>query len=388
VKVEVASCLLEPDDVTQVTPSSEPPFAPSWLAHGQIPCVNGLRAISMVLLVLAHSSLAPGSLPPFLVKVGEVGLEMVFVISGFLMTLLLKREWNRTQTISIRSFYMRRSLRIIPAHAFFLLVMFMFQFLGFLSAPPRAWVVSMTYTSSIIPGYSWDLGHTWSLSIEGIFYLFWPFLFLAVRKQRAFLAFIGCFVMSTLVPFSFFCLSWCGVDFGCFDLGNLTWLNCIFVGCCLALLATSPVYQPTLLKFARPFRWLLLGSLSLLALLRAVSIQLAHYKIIGLCNVFLSPTIESVLLAILVWICVTNRDSAVFRILNSRPFHFVGVMSYSIYLWQQPFTNPDRSGWIFRFPFNLLAIGLFAVVSYVLIESPFLKAKYRSSRPDLAQGVP
>jgi peptidoglycan/LPS O-acetylase OafA/YrhL len=95
-----------------------------------------------------------------------------------------------------------------------------------------------------------------------------------------------------------------------------------------------------------------------------------------------------VLLAILVWICVTNRDSVVVRILNSWPFHFVGVMSYSIYLWQQPFTNPDRSGWIFRFPFNLLAIGLFAVVSYVLIESPFLKAKYRSSRPDLAQGVP
>jgi peptidoglycan/LPS O-acetylase OafA/YrhL len=388
VKVEYASCVREPDDVTQVTHSSEPPCAPSWLANGQIPCLNGLRAISILLVVICHLSHTPGSLPPFLSQIGGVGVEMFFVISGFLITLLLKREWNRTQTISLQNFYIRRSLRIIPAYAFFLFVMFMFQLLGFLSAPPRAWVGAMTYTSSIIPGYAWDLGHTWSLSIEEIFYLFWPFLFLAVRKQRPFLAFIVCFVIGTLVPFSFCCLAWCRVDFGGFDLSNLTRLNCIFVGCCLALLATSPTYQHALLKFARPFRWLLFGSLSLLLLVRAASILLGHYKIIGLYNFFLSPPVESVLLAILVWVCVTNRDSVLFRILNSRPFHFVGVLSYSIYLWQQPFTNPERSGWIFEFPFNLLAIGLLAMVSYVLIESPFLKAKCRFSRVDLAPAVP
>jgi peptidoglycan/LPS O-acetylase OafA/YrhL len=387
--VNVADALhvREPDDVTQVTPASER-ACPRWLAQGQIPCLNGLRAISILFVVIAHLIHKPGPLPPFLIQIGEIGVEMFFVISGFLITLLLKREWNRTQTISLRNFYMRRSLRIIPAYACFLLVMFMFQFLGFLSAPPRAWVGAVTYTSSIIPGYAWDLGHTWSLSIEEMFYLFWPFLFVAVRRQRSFLAFMFCFIVTTFVPFCFWCLTFIGVEFGYFNLGNLTRLTCIFVGCCLALLATSRTYQHALLKCARPFRWLLFGSLSVLVLVRAASIFLAHYKITGLYKAFLSPTIDSVLLAIVVWVCVTNTDSVLSRILNSRPFHVVGLLSYSIYLWQQPFTNPERSGWIFQFPFNLVAIGVLAVVSYVLIESPFLKAKCRFSRDELAPAVP
>jgi peptidoglycan/LPS O-acetylase OafA/YrhL len=81
-------------------------------------------------------------------------------------------------------------------------------------------------------------------------------------------------------------------------------------------------------------------------------------------------------IAIVVWIdwCLRFPDSWVGRILNARPIAFVGVLSYSIYLWQQPFLPEFRT---FRFPLSIMCIGAVATTSYYVIERPMLRVRVR-----------
>jgi peptidoglycan/LPS O-acetylase OafA/YrhL len=92
-------------------------------------------------------------------------------------------------------------------------------------------------------------------------------------------------------------------------------------------------------------------------------------------------SVEAGWAAVVVWGCVSNSDSRVGRWLDARPLALVGVLSYSLYLWQQPFMNPyNPSAWFCRWPLNLvLAVGC-ALLSYRLIERPFLRRKARLSR--------
>jgi peptidoglycan/LPS O-acetylase OafA/YrhL len=81
-------------------------------------------------------------------------------------------------------------------------------------------------------------------------------------------------------------------------------------------------------------------------------------------------------IAIAVWIdwCLRYPESHVGRVLNARPVAFVGVLSYSIYLWQQPFLRPGHT---LRFPLSILCIGALALVSFFLIERPMLRLRAR-----------
>jgi peptidoglycan/LPS O-acetylase OafA/YrhL len=92
-------------------------------------------------------------------------------------------------------------------------------------------------------------------------------------------------------------------------------------------------------------------------------------------------------IAIAVWIdwCLRFPDSRVGRILNARPIAFVGVLSYSIYLWQQPFL---REGHTLRFPLSILCIGAVALASYFCIERPMLRLRARiEGRPTHQRGT-
>src|SRR5215203_5514786 len=99
----------------------------AWLEGGRVPCLDGLRAVSIILVLLEHSSLTHGfplSRATRLGDLGHIGVSMFFVISGFLITMLLGREWTRAGSISLSGFYWRRALRILPAYLAFLAVIF------------------------------------------------------------------------------------------------------------------------------------------------------------------------------------------------------------------------------------------------------------------------
>lgn len=118
---------------------------PIRVLRGRLPCLDGLRALSILLVIFAHSG---AQIPIFSKLDGHSGVTCFFVISGFLITLLLLRERERTGKISLKAFYLRRSLRILPAYLFYLGVIAVAQLGGLVHCPWQDWLASFTYTSS------------------------------------------------------------------------------------------------------------------------------------------------------------------------------------------------------------------------------------------------
>jgi peptidoglycan/LPS O-acetylase OafA/YrhL len=350
-----------------------------WLLHGTVPSLDGLRALSILLVLLGHVGMGRHSPLAWLPRAEDVGVEMFFVISGFLITLLLERERRRTGTVSLRAFYVRRCLRIVPAYAFFLLSLYAAGRIFGTPPPPRDWVAVLSYTSNVALTTSWDLKHTWSLSVEEQFYLVWPMLFLLLGRRRAGLVCLavvaaGPGVRAALDHFWFAGRGGLGVKL--FALGRA---DCLAAGCCLAIAATAPGPGRLLRRCVRRPVLLVLVAAALLALAKAVPSLGAGHRWAFVYDAYAAPSAHCVLMAALLWGCVHSTGSPLYRLLNSGPARFVGVLSYGLYLWQQPFTNPDATRWVCRFPLNVAAALLMACLSYTLIESPFLRLKRRFS---------
>ena len=159
------------------------------------PSLNGLRALSIFFVLFHHlglkNNLFAGTagvawLVPFtnFIRDGQLGVNVFFVISGFLITSLLLNEEAETGTVSLKNFYIRRTLRIFPAYYFLLLVYFVLQRMGVIYVPHSSWVTAITYTKYTNWFADWYTSHAWSLSIEEQFYICWPFIFLAGKSAR------------------------------------------------------------------------------------------------------------------------------------------------------------------------------------------------------------
>src|SRR5579871_4579551 len=140
----------------------------------QLPSLNGLRAISITIVILDHLLRLNLRLSTWLSLCplfdGGLGVNVFFVISGFLITSLLLAEERVTGTISIKNFYIRRIFRIFPAYYFLLLAYAYLAWLGYLNIRPVFWIMLLTYTRYIrILGEIYT-AHAWSLSVEENFY--------------------------------------------------------------------------------------------------------------------------------------------------------------------------------------------------------------------------
>jgi peptidoglycan/LPS O-acetylase OafA/YrhL len=160
------------------------------------PDIDGLRAFAVMAVVLFHAGLdaVPG---------GFVGVDIFFVISGYLITNLLLREHERTSTINLREFYIRRAFRIFPAAFLFLAVVIVLYWRDmhwYHIASAVFYVANMDITRP------WIFGHLWSLSIEEQFYLLWP---LAMKKwHRHKVAILICVFLATPVFRTRFAAQW------------------------------------------------------------------------------------------------------------------------------------------------------------------------------------
>ena len=153
--------------------------------------LDGLRAIAVACVLVAHASDSPDN-PTLLYRIalelrlGALGVKLFFVISGFIITWLLLREERRHGDISLRFFWLRRSVRIIPPLAGYLAVVFLLSFFFQHIAPnPRDYLAAITFSWGWWADVeNWWVGHTWSLSIEEQFYALWPLAFtLLIRKS-------------------------------------------------------------------------------------------------------------------------------------------------------------------------------------------------------------
>jgi peptidoglycan/LPS O-acetylase OafA/YrhL len=157
----------------------------------RVPCLDGLRAISISLVLLDHlpgCSGFPISLEQEhawkLSGVGTLGVGVFFVISGYLITTLLLRELTNRGGIDLGKFYFRRTLRIFPAYFALVGLVGGLAAAGVIQLLPGDLLHAVTYTMNYHSPRAWWLGHAWSLAVEEQFYLLWPAVLLLFGRER------------------------------------------------------------------------------------------------------------------------------------------------------------------------------------------------------------
>jgi peptidoglycan/LPS O-acetylase OafA/YrhL len=160
----------------------------------RFPSLNGWRAISILLVLGNHTPVIPGFPPEhryfFTTWIdGNLGVRFFFSISGFLITWLMLAEEAEYKRVSLKNFYIRRSLRIWPVYFAYVAVSLVLQVTGRCSQSADAWRGVLTFTRNFhdetagAPG-DFVTAHLWSLSIEEQFYLFWPFIFCFIGARQ------------------------------------------------------------------------------------------------------------------------------------------------------------------------------------------------------------
>ncbi len=344
---------------------SKPPVVSA--KTGRLPSLDGLRAISIVLVVVGHLDGTHG-FGHWNAGIGDyahLGVVIFFVISGFLITSLLLSEHARTGRISLRLFYLRRSLRIFPASYAYLAAVTLLWLTGIVSLQARDFWHAVTYTVNYLPGRSWLVGHLWSLSVEEQFYLLWPFTFVALGPRRATWAAAGVIVLAPAARAAsrLFLIGTPAYDLPMFPMVA----DSLATGCLLAKTKDWLEKQGWYLELFRPVASFLL-LMSILFINRYEGHSVVRILGSSLINVFL---------AILIHRSVYNANDRMGQALNWKPVAFLGVLSYSLYLWQQIFLNRDSTRWLNAFPQNLVCAIAAALGSYLLLEKPLLKLRHR-----------
>lgn len=299
---------------------------------------------------------------------GNLGVNVFFVLSGFLITRLLLFEEEYAGAISIRSFYWRRIFRILPAYYFFLLFLLVMQLLDKIQISDSSWLTAITFTKYLNWSQDWFTSHVWSLSIEEFFYLFWPlvFRFSKLVRSRVALLFI---LISPLSKLIFLFTHWTFLT----DVPLFNRMDAIAVGCFFALhrkwfevflKALSPrAFGICLFVFlgCRTLPWIL-GNFH-----REALNQLLH--------IFYGSAIN-MMIALVLMASTQLKQGIVHSLLNAGPLPFLGRISYSLYLWQQ-FYLYNGSLRVNSFPLNLIYLFLTALFSWYVIERPFLDWRQR-----------
>ena len=333
----------------------------------RIPSLDGLRALGIVLVLISHlldsGGAAPWLAPLWHVHPGFLGVRTFFVLSGYLITTLLIREATRTGTVNLRRFYLRRALRIMPAYYAFLLALGVATVLGAVAIPASSFVSAATYTSNYFATV-YPVGHSWSLAVEEQFYILWPGALAALGLRRGFRLAAAVLVIGPV----------CRV--AALQLGNAWPNNPTFSFECVAdALATGCLlarYRDRLatLGWYRALSGKLGG-----AVWPAVVVVLAWTNVshpmfaaaigITLINFFIAGAVD--------W-CMRNPAGLVGRVLNARPVVYVGVLSYAIYLVQQPFL---QEGTRLSPIASLSLVAAAALLLHYLVELPGMAYRRR-----------
>ncbi len=338
------------------------------MAHqsaGRIPSLDGLRAISIAAVLLGHLTGTvgfPGWIAPLVegryVDLAHLGVRVFFVISGFLITGLLIHELEKTGTVSLSRFYVRRTLRIFPAYFALLGVLVLLHAWGFIAVPRSDFIHAVTYTVNYDAHRVWQIGHLWSLAVEEQFYLLWPAaVVLAGTRRSARRIAIGVMCIAPLVRVTLATLG----HLSLIDTSFETACDAIATGCLLAL------YRDELELHAWYGRAVESRWIGPAVILTGLLISTRYRS-----GLLLGETVVNVGVALVLDRCVRRPAGAAGRVLNSKLLVYVGRLSYSLYLWQQLFLNRAASTLINRFPVNLALTAVCAVVSYYAVEKPFL----------------
>lgn len=357
-------------------PNMHAPSLP--ISNGRIPCLDGMRAISILGVAYAHAHATRGfpHIPglSMLGDLGNLGVRVFFVISGFLITFLLLKESDKNGKISLRGFYERRIIRIFPAFYGYLLVIGILALAGVVAMDWSDFEFAAVYLINFVAKKSWAVGHLWSLSVEEQFYLLWPTLIVLAGWRRALGLAIGSVLLAPLLRVAWWYLFPTQQDLATKAFPTIC--DAIATGCVLACLRDKLSEWKLYNQFVSSW-WFLLVPCAIMASNALASHTRPDYLI--------GQTIRNVGIALCLDWFMRYPESRVGRILNLRPIVWLGTLSYSFYLWQQLFLDRHSDALWCRFPFNLGFTFLAALASFYLIEQPFLRLRARRYLPRLAE---
>ncbi|NUP12172.1 MAG: acyltransferase [Polyangiaceae bacterium] len=348
----------------------------------RIPCLDGLRAISIAMVIAAHMEgtmthdwTGPMALSDDLpmgdfVDLGSLGVRVFFVISGFLITKLLIEEQARTGTISLQKFYFRRAFRIFPAFAFVVGAIAIAGHFGWIKLRVGDVFHALTFTMNYHHDRAWELGHVWSIAVEEQFYLVWPALLIYLRPRGALIAAAATMLVTPIVKVA----TWKFFPDHRAGIGETfqTVADTLATGAVLALVRDRINAQSW---FARAQSH---GAAPIV--LFATAVAMHHLHTHASFGFTLGETLTNISIALCIDACARNPGSLVGRFLEQKPLVFAGTLSYSIYLVQQPFLYRDNHAWWASFPANLGFVLGAALVSYYLVEKPFLGLRMKLER--------
>lgn len=356
----------------------------------QIPSLNGMRALSIGMVIVAHGATTHGA-PAWMdhsvfTSLGNVGVRFFFLISGFLITTLLLRDIERNGHVRLKTFYVRRAYRILPAVLVYIGVMWALYLAGVIdlryrvqthqtlaSAIPDL-LHALTFTSNYLHDYNWYYNHLWSLSVEEQFYLLWPLALIAfgVRRAVPFACFI--LVLSPLLRLAMYLSNW-GPEIALSREFQAV-ADALATGCLSALLFNRLTERPWFMRLVGTPAVPIAGLCIALGYGSAFVYRPAAY-------VF-GQTVANLGIALLLQHVVRFPDAWLGRLMNWRVLTRIGVMSYSLYLWQEPFLYFQSHAWATGFPVNIVLLAVAAWASYHFVEQPFLRLKERRA----GAGVP
>lgn len=341
-----------------------------------------MRALSVIFVILTHLGIYgvavnAGYLSDTLAPIisGTTGVQIFFVLSGFLITSLLIHEHKQTGTVSLKGFYFRRAFRILPLYFLCLFLTFFVDVFVWDVATTKSLVYAALFHTSFIAqsDYASILGHTWSLSVEEHFYVLWPAALLYVYRFNMHRAMIH---LGAGAAISLICLTVVlRMDevTSTYFVGRWSFFagSWIALGCIGAIVLNGNYRRCHALLTSR-------FSLGLGAVL------FLHSLALGLIPRPLDEVLRvSGILLIICWIAL-NQKSFLVRALEYEPLAYIGKISYGLYMWQGFIlsTGPGRMEgqlWPIAPGFGLILLCVVAPLSYHYFEKYFLKmsARYR-----------
>jgi peptidoglycan/LPS O-acetylase OafA/YrhL len=345
-----------------------------------IPGLNGLRAIAVFFVIFYHWGFPPLpgiSIVNNILPNGKFGVELFFVISGFLISsiLLIEKE-NHLENPNhnrklIVNFYIRRSLRIFPVYYLTLFVLYFCNLPQFKENLP----FYLTYTENFNVYFkgSWDwFAHSWSLSVEEQFYLIWPFVIIFTKKS---------WLLPALILFTF-----SGTAFSIFQTKfiNQGFNEFVLTPTCFDAFGTGALlayfYTENKMQLVKKWLRILLPVAVILFFYWKFAPHRGHFQ-------YFRRFFDSIISCGLITICLTGPFTFIqTKVLENKVMYQLGKVSYGIYLFHYPlpflYTQArhihyriDRNYSLTDYTLMMLILLSLAFFSYYLVEKPILNFK-------------
>ena len=340
---------------------------PEPLAANHYPFLDGLRGLAILMVLLPHFGINKYLYHPFGMLIeSNAGVHLFFIISGFLITTLLLKEKVKNGKIALKYFFIRRSLRILPVAYLFLVVLALLNIIFQLHLKAFDFIGAGAFIDNLPVNTSYYTAHFWSLAVEEQFYLILPFLFIFNIEYY----FIAAVLLIIIVPFTCIAATCFPTVFG----GGLFVKFCMYafwkgpiiilIGSVSSLMIFKGIIKPPI---SHLYYW---GSIILL--ITAIVIRTRTFMF------YTKYACEYLFALIIAFIVVLSfgQKGPLIRILTSKILMRIGVLSYSLYIWQQLLVGPNTWQPWMRYLYGLPLWQLILFKTLVVFGISFFSYRY------------